>query len=183
MLTRSTEHHKVERLMAAHLNAHKPTTASRWVVAPTRLANETAIHFHAHAADAHHLKRALDAGGDPDGAPLLAHFSPPLHLAAAAGCEACVELLLQRGAALVQDSKRRGGRTALHQAAIAGAPKCAELLLEAGEDANVCDTAGATTPLHAAAFAGHASVVEVLLERGVDLCGHQPVSRVLIPRR
>ena len=49
------------RLMAAHLNAHKPATASRWVVAPTRLANETAIHFHAHAADAHHLKRALDA--------------------------------------------------------------------------------------------------------------------------
>ena len=68
--------------MAAHLNAHKPATASRWVVAPTRLANETAIHFHAHAADAHHLKLALDAGGDPDGAALLAHFSPPLHLAA-----------------------------------------------------------------------------------------------------
>ena len=157
-----------EDSMAAHLNAHKPAAASRWVVAPTRLANETAIHFHAHAADAHHLKRALDAGGDPDGAALLAHFSPPLHLAAAAGCEACVELLLQRGAALVQDSKRRGGRTALHQAAIAGAPKCAELLLEAGEDANVCDTAGATTPLHAAAFAGHAAVVEVLLERGAD---------------
>ena len=51
--------------MAAHLNAHKPATASRWVVAPTRLANETAIHFHAHAADAHHLKRALDAGAGP----------------------------------------------------------------------------------------------------------------------
>ena len=100
--------------MAAHLNAHKPATASRWVVAPTRLANETAIHFHAHAADAHHLKRALDAGGDPDGAALLAHFSPPLHLAAAAGCEACVELLLQRGAALVQDSKRRGAVSYTH---------------------------------------------------------------------
>ena len=112
-----------------------------------------------------------------------AEGSTVFHIAAEKGHEACVELLLQRGAALVQDSKRRGGRTALHQAAIAGAPKCAELLLEAGEDANVCDTAGATTPLHAAAFAGHASVVEVLLERGVDLCGHQPVSRVLIPRR
>jgi hypothetical protein len=154
--------------MAAHLNAHRPAAASRWVVPPTRLSNETAIHYHAHAADAHHLERALSARGDPDGAALIAHFSPPLHLAAAAGCEACVELLLARGATLTQDSKRRGGRTALHQAAIAGAPKCVELLLEAGEDANARDAAGATTALHAAAFAGHTAVVAVLLERGAD---------------
>ena len=62
---------------------------------------------------AHHLKLALDAGGDPDGAALLAHFSPPLHLAAAAGCEGC-------GAAV---TARRGLRPGLEEKGRAdGAP-------------------------------------------------------------
>ena len=153
--------------MAAHLNAHKPAAASRWVVAPTRLATETAVHFHAHAADAHHLKPPWTPAATRT-APRSGALQPAAPSGGGGGLRRVCGTAVTARRGPRPGLEEEGGRTALHQAAIAGAPKCAELLLEAGEDANVCDTAGATTPLHAAAFAGHAAVVEVLLERGAD---------------
>ncbi|MGH7973504.1 MAG: ankyrin repeat domain-containing protein, partial [Limisphaerales bacterium] len=85
--------------------------------------------------------------------------------AAEGGCEACVRLLLQRGA----DAKSRtgSGATALLGASFEGNPATVRMLLEAGAPVNVADERG-FTPLMMAANSRtkNSEVVRMLLAHG-----------------
>lgn len=87
-----------------------------------------------------------------------------LVLAAAAGQDAVLRALLQRGA----DIERRGdnGFTALGAAAFWGHRSAVRLLLRAGADPTRLGATGQTA-LHLASTAGHADVVGALLQAGV----------------
>ena len=151
--------------MAAHLNAHKPAAASRGRRADAPR-NETAVHFHAHAADAHHLKlpwtRAATSTARRCGA-----LQPAVTSGRGGGCEACVELLLQRGAAPGPGPEEERGRTAPTRRP-SPARRSARNYYWRRARTRTFVIPPALPPLHAAAFAGHAAVVEVLLERGAD---------------
>ncbi|MDH4391505.1 MAG: ankyrin repeat domain-containing protein [Aquabacterium sp.] len=90
--------------------------------------------------------------------------SHALVLAAAAGQDAVLRALLQRGA----DIERRGdnGFTALGAAAFWGHRSAVRLLLRAGADPTRLGATGQTA-LHLASTAGHAGVVGALLQAGV----------------
>ncbi|GAB4813781.1 hypothetical protein N2152v2_000827 [Parachlorella kessleri] len=88
----------------------------------------------------------------------------PLALAAFAGHEPIVDLLLARGA----DANRhaQGSAAPLHRAALAGHASVAQRLLAGGADVHGGAAAGA--PIAWAAGAGQAGVVDVLLRHGAD---------------
>ena len=112
----------------------------------------TLLHWGAATDDRALVLNALD-GGAPVDEPVRSlepssteWGSTPLHLAATAGHEAMVGLLLERGAEVNQSNER--GATALHRAVEhAGA---VALLIRAGADLNASDERG-RTPLHWAA--------------------------------
>ncbi|MGH9613256.1 MAG: ankyrin repeat domain-containing protein, partial [Bryobacteraceae bacterium] len=83
------------------------------------------------------------------------------------GCEACVRLLLERGA----DAKAKTGTgsTALHDASFEGSPAMVRMLLEAGAPVNLADERG-FTPLMMAANSRtkDSEVVRMLLDHGAD---------------
>lgn len=92
----------------------------------------------------------------------------PLHLAAFFGEDACVALLLARGASTDTRSGNAQVNTALH-AAVAGAASIDVVLrlLDDGADAEARAALG-LTPLHIAAARGHELIVDVLLDRGAE---------------
>lgn len=94
--------------------------------------------------------------------------STALMFAAAADCEECVRLLLDRGADARIKSK--SGLTALIPAAYQGNPVVVKLLLAARADVNAADERG-FTPLMMAANSKtkNAEVVRLLLEHGADV--------------
>lgn len=106
------------------------------------------------------------------------------HAAAAAGAEAALAFLLQRGAPADAATKRGGGRP-LHLAAARGHVACVDLLLRACANASVADSSG-KTPLHEAAWQGHVGCVERLLAAGVplevgDAWGRTPLHWAVMP--
>lgn len=88
----------------------------------------------------------------------------PLMLAAWSRCEACVEMLLERGAPLDLPS---GDWTPLHYAAHQGDARIVARLLLAGADANAKSPNG-TTPLMMGAMSGVPEVARALLKAGAD---------------
>jgi ankyrin repeat protein len=89
-----------------------------------------------------------------------------VHVAAARGVVAVLELLLRYGAdPNMATAHRFGGRTPLHVAVKAGNLQVASLLLAHNADANVPDAFG-KLPLHDAAIAGGTAMVELLLSHG-----------------
>ena len=74
----------------------KQPPKARHVSAPGHLSNETAAHFHAFTGKEKELGRCIAARADVEGKSLLNFYSPPLHLACAAGHFECAKLLLER---------------------------------------------------------------------------------------
>ena len=85
----------------------------------------------------------------------------PLHYAAREGHDACVSLLLGRGAN-VNSATRAGGATPLHRAAFTWQERCVAMLLDADADPLVADADGESA-LHKASARGHPGVVRALL--------------------
>lgn len=90
----------------------------------------------------------------------------PLVLAAAAGQDELVRLLLARGAEL--DAAGEGGFTALGAAAFRGQRSTVRLLLRAGASAAAWGSSGQGA-LHLAAMAGQREVLQDMLKQGVNL--------------
>ena len=91
-----------------------------------------------------------------------------LHMAAAAGQNASLEWLLDRGADFSISS--RAGSTPLHLAAWNGHDEtCLRLLYRAPDLLDVRNASGHTA-LHWAAAHGHSTVIEVLVRQGADVC-------------
>jgi Ankyrin repeats (3 copies)/Ankyrin repeat len=94
------------------------------------------------------------------------HGGQPLVLAAAAGQDELVRLLLARGAEI--DRTGEGGFTALGAAAFQGQRSTVRLLLRAGASPAALGSSG-HAPLHLAAAAGQLDVVREMLKQGVSL--------------
>ncbi len=92
----------------------------------------------------------------------------PLVLAAYAGDESIVELLLKNGANVSLADNR--GITPLHMAAQSGSATIAEILINKGADLNAQRSDEQNwTPLHYAAFMDRSGVVSLLASSGCDL--------------
>lgn len=90
-----------------------------------------------------------------------------LHLAAAQGQHAMLQLLLERGA--TPNARTAAGHSPLHYAAEKNHLQVAQTLLAARPDGvHLMDDDG-DTPLHWAAQYGHAEVARTLLEAAADL--------------
>ncbi len=110
-------------------------------------------------------RAALDGGADPNCRSLAPPRDSALHFAAAWGRLACVQLLLERGAAV--DSLNDDGVTPLLCAASYQDDRqaaCARLLLSHGAAIDAADPIGAR-PLHRAASSGNLECLRLLLER------------------
>ena len=149
----------------------------------------TMLHWGAASNDRAAVLKALDAGASIDEPvrslePASAEWgSTPLHLAAAAGHVAMVELLLDRGAEVNRSNE--GGATALHRAVEHG--PCAALLIRAGAEVNATDARGCT-PLHWAARHTVNDSVPILLAHGAavaatDHAGETPLHRAALGGR
>lgn len=64
------------------------------------------------------------------------YLETPLHESCASGAFHCAEMLLNRGASMIQNS---GGATALHIASRRGHIECVRILLEYGENRDITD--------------------------------------------
>jgi len=120
----------------------------------------------------------------------------PLHMAANAGHNRMVELLLANGAEVNAKTfkKSRWGYsnkefswTALHMAANAGNKEMAKLLLANGAEVNVKTNIG-HTPLHMACIDGHKEMVVLLLANGAEVNaktddGHTPLKYSVVMGR
>ncbi len=110
---------------------------------------------------ADHGAAAVRLDGDPE--ELTA-----LHLAAAAGQLAAVELLLSPAVGSDPRAARINNFTPLHSAAMKGHAAVCEALLRVGAGVNVQTAPQGYAPLHSAAFAGHLGAIRVLLAAGGD---------------
>ena len=103
---------------------------------------------------------------------LLNAYAPdgfhPLGLAAFFGNKATVEVLLQAGADVNQQSRESMKVSALHSAAAALRPDIVEMLLAKGANPNL-RAEGGVTVFHAAGATGQIEVAEMLLKRGGDI--------------
>ncbi|CAE8614701.1 unnamed protein product [Polarella glacialis] len=113
-----------------------------------------------------------------------------------AGHVGALELLIQRGAAMVVQED--DGRTPLHWAVLGGHLQVARRLLESGHPVNVADAAQGT-PLHAVAVHEQEAMGELLLNAGADvtaqdgwhqtllhqaaIMGQAPLVRLMLSRR
>ncbi len=89
----------------------------------------------------------------------------PLHTAAAAGNEAALKLLIEKGAVI--DATNDYLRTPLHYAAIMGHYEVVKALCAAKAGIHALDARG-TTPLHDAAAAGHRRIYDYLIQLGAS---------------
>ncbi len=92
----------------------------------------------------------------------------PLGLAAFFGNKATVEVLLQAGADVNQQSREAMKVSALHSSAAARRPDIAALLLAGGANPNLRAEAGVTV-LHEVAITGQIDLAEMLLQHGADV--------------
>ena len=90
----------------------------------------------------------------------------PLHLASQNGHKQVAFFLLQCGAYVSAQDKRRG--TPLHLALVWGHAEVAHLLIERGADVSAGDHIR-NVPLHLASRQGHVEVAHMLIERGADV--------------
>jgi ankyrin repeat protein len=104
---------------------------------------------------------ALVNGYAPDG-------FHPLGLAAFFGNKAVVEVLLQAGADVNQQSRETMKVSALHSSAAAKRPDIAALLLAKGANPNLRGEAGMTV-FHVVAVTGQIDLAEMLLKHGGDV--------------
>lgn len=124
-----------------------------------------AIHAAAASGDLVAVESELNSRADLCGA-LDEVGGTPLHLAATAGHEDVVLLLLARGGDC--GAKDSEGWTPLHEAAKAGHLAVVVQLLDHGADIGSVGPGGAR-PLHICAANGFAGLCALLLERGADL--------------
>ncbi|KAK6519154.1 hypothetical protein TWF281_003843 [Arthrobotrys megalospora] len=117
----------------------------------------------------------------------------PLLMAAEAGQEAVVKILMEKGASL--ESQNGRGQTPLSIAAEAGREAVVKILMDKGANLETKEERG-QTPLSLAAEGGHESVVRMLVEKGASLAtgdkwgqsplllatarGHEAVVKVLM---
>lgn len=120
----------------------------------------------ARAGDVAAVASFISEGADVNGA--RGDGLTALHVAAQAGHEGVVEMLIQSGAD-VHRTTRIGAYTPLHLAAQAGADRAVRRLLDAGSEVDPVTTNSGVTPLHLAAAAIDGEVaVEMLLSAGAD---------------
>ncbi|MFO7822034.1 MAG: ankyrin repeat domain-containing protein [Lentisphaeria bacterium] len=118
----------------------------------------------AFTGDTKKVKKALDAGADPEVAD--AEMRTPLMMAAYNGHTEVLKMLIEAGADVNRIDKN--GRTPLMFASTGNFPKAVKLLLNKGADVNALDRGEGWTPLMFAAAEGQKEVVEILLEAGAD---------------
>ena len=90
----------------------------------------------------------------------------PMHVAAGAGHDDILSLLLEHGADL--DGKGINGQSPLHRASMHGALKAGKCLLDRGADVNARNVRG-WTPLYHAAYFGEVGSTQILLEHGAKV--------------
>jgi len=118
------------------------------------------------------LVRILETDNDADINVTNCSGATLLHIAAAQGAVAVLELLLSRQnpdqpLINIKEKEKSGGFSALHHAVIHGHMKAAEILLNRGADMNAQDDDGFTC-LHHACRRGFKSMVELLLGQGAN---------------
>lgn len=91
-----------------------------------------------------------------------------LHLAALAGHEALVDLLLSPAFGCDPTASRNNRFTPLHAAAMHGRAAICGRLIGHGAAVNAQTSPQGYTPLHSAAYAGHLDAIRVLLANGSD---------------
>ncbi|XP_076548762.1 transient receptor potential channel pyrexia-like [Osmia lignaria lignaria] len=126
----------------------------------------TPLHFAVLGNSVDAARVLLDNGAKPSTCLYQEMVEPVLHCAIRAAAVEIVELLLERGASVVE--KNHTGETPLHVACFVQSIKCVELLLESpGTNINAVDRAH-RTPLHFAVMTTHSSakLVELLLKHG-----------------
>ncbi|XP_028666613.1 CARD- and ANK-domain containing inflammasome adapter protein [Erpetoichthys calabaricus] len=131
----------------------------RAVKEPPAVSHQSANPFDAAAAgDLASLEKALQ---DRDVHATNSSGETLLHIAAARGHLAAVQLLLSRGARL--DARDGQGRTALHRAAESGNEPVVRALLAVGADMYALDKES-KTPLHLAAHKKHLGVIKTMVK-------------------
>ena len=117
------------------------------------------------------LERVARARRNADG-------TTALMAAAAAGCDACVRILLEGGADI--KAKNGTGLTALHHAAFEGNPATVRQLLDAGAVVNIADERG-FTPLMMAVSSRmrNSEIPRLLLARGADPAAKDSMGRTV----
>ena len=108
----------------------------------------------------------------------FAEGATALMAAAAAGCDACVRLLLERGADVT--AQNGTGLTALHNAAFEGNPATVKQLLDAGAPVNIADERG-FTPLMMAVSSRtkNPEVPRLLLAHSADTTAKDSMGRTV----
>lgn len=108
----------------------------------------------------------LEAGAEVD-APSELEARTALHLAADAGDDEMVLLLLEEGADL--HATDRGGKQAIHLATISGHPEIVGNLLSAGAMVDSREPGEGMTPLLIASLQGELELVQLLVNAGADI--------------
>jgi ankyrin repeat protein len=116
------------------------------------------------------VKRLLDAGALVDLGPKTGNNAgaTPLHICCATAANACIEILLERGASV--SKQLPDGSTPLHTAAIGGDQRTVELLCKAGGSVAALNNEK-RTPLHNCGITGNAKVASALIQQGAEVNG------------
>ncbi|AKJ30733.1 ankyrin repeat domain-containing protein [Caldimonas brevitalea] len=136
--------------------------------------NLSLLSLSAFNGDVEEVRILLDGGAHPD-KPLSPEGQSPLLTALGMGRYEVAQLLVSRGANVMQAS--HGGLTALHQLATALPPEAghveaqlalARVFLDRGIPVDALATVHRTSPLMMAAIQGNRPLVALLLQRGAD---------------
>lgn len=130
------------------------------------------------------VKQLLDAGAPVELGPKTSNNAgaTPLHICCATGANACIEVLLARGASAIK--LLPDGSTPLHTAAIGGDQRTVELLCKAGASIAALNNEK-RTPLHNCGITGNAKVAAALIQQGaavdsMDAEGCTPLMRAVM---
>jgi len=155
-----------------------PTNTPRHNLAKNQAVNDANLALFARAddGDAAGLKRALEAGGNPNWFNMKEAGQTALHRACLKRNIACIDLLLQKVG--VEDQENEGvistvvdikdrihENTPLHIAAAQGNLRLLNQLLDLGAQVNTPNNLG-NVPLHTAAVSNHVGCVRELIKRG-----------------